>query len=362
MSSSKTSTISDIQFQSTTVTDSTASAKLERIGAHSHITGLGLNELLEAVPNAGASGPSAGRSNFVGQVEARRSLGIVLKLIRRGQLAGRGILLAGPPSTGKTALATALAAELGAGVPFVSVSASQVYSSHRSKAEFLSQSVRRAMAVSIQEESEVIEGEVVEIQTSTALEPGKSSGRITMCTTEMETVYDLGHKMLEQLRREKVSSGDVIRIDKGSGKVSKLGRSFGRSRDYDAVSSTTKFVSTPDGELQKRKTVSHVVSLHEMDVINSRQQGFLALFSGDTGEISGELRAQVDAKVAEWKEEGRARLVSGVLFIDEAHLLDLDCFSFLNTALEQPLAPVLVIATNRGMVRRRQRPPTRVFD
>ncbi len=31
--------------------------------------------------------------------------------------------------------------------------------------------------------------------------------------------------------------------------------------------------------------VVHVVSLHEMDVINSRQQGFLALFAGDTGEI-----------------------------------------------------------------------------
>lgn len=36
----------------------------------------------------------------------------------------------------------------------------------------------------------------------------------------------------------------------------------------------------PDGELQKRKEVVHTVSLHEIDVINSRTQGFLALFSG----------------------------------------------------------------------------------
>jgi RuvB-like protein 2 len=357
---------SNIRFQSTTVSDApSSSAKLERIGAHSHIRGLGLNELLEAQGGGGVGSSEATRAsrasssaaaagvgcNFVGQLDARRSMGVLLKLIQKGRLAGRGILLAGPPSTGKTALAHALSSELGTNVPFVSVSASQVYSSQRSKTEFLSQSVRRAMAVSIEEEAEVIEGEVVEIQTSTALEPGKSSGRITLCTTEMETIYDLGHKMLEQLRKEKVSSGDVIRIDKGAGKISRLGRSFSRSRDYDAISSTTKFVATPDGELQKRKTTTHVVSLHEMDVINSRQQGFLALFSGDTGEISGELRAQVDAKVAEWREEGRAKLVSGVLFIDEVHLLDLDCFSFLNSALEQPLAPVLVIATNRGMVR-----------
>lgn len=39
----------------------------------------------------------------------------------------------------------------------------------------------------------------------------------------------------------------------------------------------------PDGELQKRKEVVHTVSLHEVDVINSRTQGFLALFSGEAG-------------------------------------------------------------------------------
>ena len=47
----------------------------------------------------------------------------------------------------------------------------------------------------------------------------------------------------------------------------------------------TKFVQTPSGELQTRKEVVHTVSLHEIDVINSRTQGqslamiFLALGS-----------------------------------------------------------------------------------
>lgn len=141
------------------------------------------------------------------------------------------------------------------------------------------------------------------------------------------------------------------------------------------------------------------MSLHEIDVINSRQQGFLALFAGDTGEIRPEVhpssprlpgtqpgscvgprrpapphpicqrcrpfepetgrgvlfrcahfqislpdpygpatgspstppqppsptilsrvqvREQIDSKVAEWREEGKAEIVPGVLFIDEA--------------------------------------------
>ena len=167
----------------------------------------------------------------------------------------------------------------------------------------------------------------------------------------METVYDLGQKMIESLDKEKVTAGDVITIDKASGRITKLGRSFARSRDYDAMGAQTKFVQCPEGELQKRKEVVHVVTLHEIDVINSRTQGFLALFAGDTGEIRPEVREQIDNKVAEWREEGKAEIVPGVLFIDEVHMLDIECFSFLNRALENDMAPVLVVATNRGITK-----------
>lgn len=62
-----------------------------------------------------------------------------------------------------------------------------------------------------------------------------TQGKLVMKTTEMETMYDLGVKMIEALQKEKVQGGDVIAIDKASGRVTKLGRSFARSRDYDAV-------------------------------------------------------------------------------------------------------------------------------
>jgi len=110
-------------------------------------------------------------------------------------------------------------------------------------------------------------------------------------------------------------------------------------------------VQCPEGELQKRKEVIHTVTLNEIDVINSRSQGFLALFSGDTGEIKSEVRDQINAKVAEWREEGKADIVPGVLFIDEVHMLDIECFAFLNRALESDMAPVLIMATNRGITR-----------
>lgn len=167
----------------------------------------------------------------------------------------------------------------------------------------------------------------------------------------METVFDMGTKMIDAMSKERVMAGDVISIDKSSGKITKLGRSYTRSRDYDAMGADTKFVQCPDGELQRRKEVVHTVSLHEIDVINSRTQGFLALFSGDTGEIRSEVRDQINTKVGEWKEEGKAEIVPGVLFIDEVHMLDIECFSYINRALEDELAPIVIMASNRGNTR-----------
>ena len=81
------------------------------------------------------------------------------------------------------------------------------------------------------------------------------------------------------------------------------------------------------------------------------------------------MRDQINAKVAEWREEGKAEIVPGVsyhsiheghqyhhswlqvLFIDEVHMLDIECFSFINRALESDMAPILIMATNRGITR-----------
>ena len=40
-----------------------------------------------------------------------------------------------------------------------------------------------------------------------------------------------------------------------------------------------------------------------------------------------------------------------MLFNDEVHKLDIECFSFLNRALETELAPLVVMASNRGQTR-----------
>jgi DNA helicase TIP49 (TBP-interacting protein) len=66
------------------------------VGAHSHIRGLGLDDRLE---------PRANSQGMVGQGKARKAAGMILKMVQEGRIAGRAMLFAGPPSTGKTAIA-----------------------------------------------------------------------------------------------------------------------------------------------------------------------------------------------------------------------------------------------------------------
>lgn len=65
-------------------------------------------------------------------------------------------------------------------------------------------------------------------------------------------------------------------------------------------------------------------------------------------EITEKLWNEVNKIVNKYIDQGIAELVPGVLFIDEVYMLDIECFTFLNKALESKLSPVVVLATNRG--------------
>lgn len=61
-----------------------------------------------------------------------------------------------------------IAQALGADVPFTTMAASEIFSLEMSKTEALTQAFRRSIGVRIRDETELIEGEVVEIQVDQA--------------------------------------------------------------------------------------------------------------------------------------------------------------------------------------------------
>ncbi|KAG4431184.1 E3 ubiquitin-protein ligase hel1 [Cadophora sp. M221] len=326
-------------------------ARDSRTAAHTHIKGLGLR------PDGTAERQAHG---FVGQVAAREACGVVVDLIRAQKMAGRAILLAGGPGTGKTALALAISQELGTKVPFCPITGSEIYSSEVKKTEALMENFRRAIGLKVRETKEVYEGEVTELTPEEAENPLGSYGK-TISTLLIGLKSAKGQKKLrldpsiyEAIQKERVTVGDVIYIEANTGACKRVGRSDAYATEFDLEAE--EYVPIPKGEVHKKKEIVQDVTLHDLDIANARPQGGQDIMSmmgqlmkPKMTEITEKLRAEINKVVNKYIDQGVAELVPGVLFIDECHMLDIECFTYLNKALESSISPIVILASNRGM-------------
>merc|ERR1711934_461085 len=329
-----------------------STTKAQRVAVHTHVKGLGLDEEGNAVQCA---------AGLCGQEKAREAAGVVVEMIRSKKMAGRALLLVGAPGTGKTAIALGIAQELGTKVPFCPMVGSEVYSSDVKKTEVLMENFRRAIGLRIKETKEVYEGEVTELTPEEAENPLGGYGRtirnvlLGLKTTRGAKQLRLDPSIYEQMQKEKVAVGDIIYVEGSTGAVKRVGRSDAYATEFDLEAE--EYVPLPKGDVHKKKEVIQDVSLHDLDVANARPQGGgsdLATVMGSVlkpkkTEITEKLRTEINRVVNRYIDQGTAELVPGVLFVDEVHMLDIECFTYLNRALESSLAPIVIFATNRGV-------------
>jgi len=321
------------------------------LSLHSHIRGLGLDSKGEPKPIA---------DGLVGQLEARRAAGVVVELIRQGRMAGKGVLLVGPPGTGKTALAVAIARELGEDTPFVAIDSAEVYSSEVKKTEVLMRAVRKAMGVRVREVRKVYEGVVKNIKVGLIKHPLNpyvrvpSEAKITLETKDDSMTLSVGEEVTKQLVQLRVKKGDHIWIDAETGLVHKVGRVRGVSdAKYYDVDTWGVSEEMPSGPVKREKEIVNVFTLNDLDIYFASQRLSVTGLLGIEfeREIDEDVRRSVNSTVKKWVEEGKGEIVPGVLFIDDAHLLDLESFSFLTKVLESEFSPILILATNRGITK-----------
>ena len=299
-------------------------------------------------------------AGWVGQEQAREACGVVVDMIRGKKMAGRALLMAGAPGTGKTALALGIAQELGSKVPFCPMVGSEVYSSEVKKTEILMENFRRAIGLRIKENKEVYEGEVTELTPEETESTSGGYGKvISHVVIGLKTVrgtkqLKLDPTIYDAMQKEGVQTGDVIYIEANSGSVKRVGRCDAYATEFDLEAE--EYVPLPKGDVHKKKEIVQDVTLHDLDSANAKPQGgqdimsvMGAMMKTKKTEITEKLRAEINKVVNRYIDTGVAELVPGVLFIDEVHMLDIECFTYLNRALESSLAPIVIFATNRGI-------------
>ncbi|KAJ7041260.1 RuvB-like helicase 1 [Mycena alexandri] len=304
---------------------------------------LGMPLFYGAVPYLGLaadrSAPSDG-SGFIGQSNTREAYGVIVDLLKARKFSGCALLLVGAPGTGKTALALAVSHELGAKVPFC-----PMYSTEVKKTEVLAEAFRRAIAdyfnnagLRIKETKDVYKGEVTELTPTESENPLSGYGK-----TFSHVVLRMDPSIYEAILKEKIVVGDVIYIEHDSGAVKRVGRSNAYASSYDLEAET--YVPLPKDQVHKHKELVQYVTLGNLDAANARPQGgqdimsvMGSLVKSGRTEVTNKLRREVNKVVKGYVNQG----------VDEVHMLDIECFTYLNTLLESPMAPTIILATNRG--------------
>lgn len=212
----------------------------------------------------------------------------------------------------------------------------------------------------IKEVKEVYEGEVTELTVEEAENPHGGYGKtisavvIGLKTAKGTKQLRLDPSIYDSIQKEKIQVGDVCFIEANTGAVKRVGRCDAYATEVDLEAD--EYVPLPKGTVLKKKEIVQDITLQDLDLANAKPQGGQDIMSmmgqlvkPKKTEITEKLRLEINKVVNQYIQEGVAELVPGVLFIDEVHMLDIECFTYLNRALESTLAPIVILATNRGL-------------
>lgn len=188
----------------------------------------------------------------------------------------------------------------------------------------LNKALRRSITVVYNYEFKIVEGQLTKM----------TEHFIQLKTTDMESRFEIGAQIWDELNREKVRIGDVIRIYKQFGLIRRVGRAVSIGNNV----SDEKFIDIPSGECIKIEENTTALSLDEIDIINVGENSVNMIYSNIN--VDSLIQEEVDKMVDTWIREKKVTIKTTPLIISvdrEYNIKDLEMILDLSKAKKVPI-------------------------
>lgn len=188
----------------------------------------------------------------------------------------------------------------------VEINSVEILKNNNLAIEQLRNIMRMISIVEVRESTKIVIGEVVSI----------TDDKIHLRTRDMESVFEIGTKIKDELRNERVFVGDIIKIYKEFGFVTRVGR----VKDPASNGDNPLVNLTAEGECIRNEMVPTILSLDELDIINYNEKAEDNLYANIY--ISERIQNEVDRNVCKWLKETKATFSRGVVIINGCEMFN----------------------------------------
>lgn len=191
----------------------------------------------------------------------------------------------------------------------IEISSSEIIEENKIISKKLQKILRLSSTITVKETTKIVIGEVVSI----------IDNKLYLRTRDMETVFEIGFRLKEELQKERVVEGDIIQIYKEYGYVTRIGK----VKDV-LPSNIGSMNGLVEGECIRNEHITTNLSLDELDIINCNENGEDNLYKNIY--VSERIQNEVDKSVNKWIKETKAFFTRGFLIINNSELLNNENF------------------------------------
>ncbi|AEA38713.1 RuvB-like protein 1 (nucleomorph) [Cryptomonas paramecium] len=263
------------------------------------------------------------------------SINLIAEFVKEGKTKNKIILIIGPPGSGKNTTGSILSQKLGKKVPFIITSGYKFSYSNFKKSNHIIQNFRKSIGIRLVDEIFFYEGKLISAKVYDALNLVK----INLKTVESNLCIKLFDSLYRKFIKSEIRIGDILYIEPKKSIIKVVNT---KRKDF----SITEYNFIPNGKVFKKKTIVRDLTLNDFDMINV---GFKDQKLSKLSHVSDYLRQEIDKIILKCLQLKKMKILHGVFFIDEAHVLNINNFWFLKKLSNFNFSSTLILSTNRAI-------------